>query len=47
MVVTDVNFALFCRLLGTEVGKLSSDVKIALVCGSVHKCITGTLLVLF
>jgi hypothetical protein len=36
MVVTDANFALFYNLLGTEVDKLSSDVKITFLCGSVH-----------
>ena len=39
MAVTGVNFALFYQLLGTEVGTLSSDVKIAFVCGSVFETV--------
>jgi len=37
VVITGVNFTLFYQLLGTEVGSLSSDVKIRFVCGTVHE----------
>jgi hypothetical protein len=38
IVVTGVNFA-FYRVLGTEVGTLSSNVKIGFVCGRVHETV--------